>query len=220
MAVVQELLQVYELEVASSPCFAGFPRRSIGKFVAGPSQELSFWGQTRLCSACILAGLRPWKRDCLKTDSLAPRFACGQQGNHRFASAESNLEEVQMKRNRWGLRAALTSAGIFACASALPASAQVSIKVLSNRADLISGGDALVEVALPSTLSVHPVYISARLKTTVDGAPLHVGTLALRSDGRIYGLLTGLKNGATCWRFAHRPVEQKSQSPPPVSTQL
>jgi hypothetical protein len=125
-----------------------------------------------------------------------------------------------MKRNRWGLRAVLTSAGILACASALPASAQVSIKVLSNRADLISGGDALVEVALPSTRSVNPVYIPALLKATVDGAPLPVGTLALRSDGRIYGFLTGLKNWATCWRFAHRPVEQKSQSPPPVSTQL
>jgi len=86
-----------------------------------------------------------------------------------------------MKRSRWGLRAALTSAGILAYASALPASAQVSIKVLSNRADLISGGDALVEVALLSTLSVNPVYIPALLKATVDSAPLPVGTLALRS---------------------------------------
>src|ERR1700730_16019611 len=108
-----------------------------------------------------------------------------------------------MKRNHWTLRGALISAALFAYAAAVPASAQVSIKVLSNRADLISGGDALVEVALPSTLSVNPVHIPALLKATVAGAPLPAGTLALRSDGRIYGLLTGLKNAATCWRIAH-----------------
>ena len=100
-----------------------------------------------------------------------------------------------MKRNHWALRGALISAALLAYAAASPASAQVSIKVLSNGADLISGGDALVEVAAPSGLNINPVYIPAFIKATIDGAPVPPGTLALRSDGRIYGLLTGLKNG-------------------------
>ncbi|TMG86051.1 MAG: hypothetical protein E6H74_03795, partial [Betaproteobacteria bacterium] len=105
------------------------------------------------------------------------------------------MEEVHMKRNHWALRGALISAALLAYAAASPASAQVSIKVLSNRADLISGGDALVEVAAPSGLNINPVYIPAFIKATIDGAPVPPGTLALRNDGRIYGLLTGLKNG-------------------------
>jgi Tannase-like family of unknown function (DUF6351) len=86
-----------------------------------------------------------------------------------------------MKRNHWALRAALISAALFAYAAASPASAQVSIKVLSNRADLISGGDALVEVLLPSGLNINPTYAPAFIKATVDGAPVPPGTLALRS---------------------------------------
>ena len=102
-----------------------------------------------------------------------------------------------MKRNRHhrGVPAALISAAFFACAAASLANAQVSIKTLSNRADLISGGDALVEVVLPSGLNINPIYVPAYIKATVDGALVPPGTFVLRSDGRIYGLLTGLKNG-------------------------
>jgi hypothetical protein len=100
-----------------------------------------------------------------------------------------------MKRNHWALRGTMISAALFAYAAASIAIAQVSIKVLSNRADLISGGDALVEVALPSALSINPIYIPASIKATVDSALVPPGTFALRSDGRIYGLLRGLKNG-------------------------
>jgi len=62
------------------------------------------------------------------------------------------------------------------------------IRVLSNRADLLSGGDALVEVVFPD--GVDPA-----------GATLELGDadvtaqFALRSNGRYMGLLTGLEVG-------------------------
>jgi hypothetical protein len=111
-----------------------------------------------------------------------------------------------MKRNHWTLRATLISAAIIACATTSLASAQVSIKVLSNRADLISGGDALVEVALPLGLSINPVYIPAFIKATVDGV----------CDWTKPGV--GQTN-AQPTKFANGPGWQPLP-PPPVSTPL
>jgi hypothetical protein len=77
-----------------------------------------------------------------------------------------------------------------------------AIKMLSNRADMISGGDALVEIVFP------PVAPSST--TTVTASPFHVtvgppgkpemaqdvtGQFAARADGRIIGLVTGLAEG-------------------------
>src|SRR5437764_10728641 len=62
------------------------------------------------------------------------------------------------------------------------------IQVLSNRADLISGGDALVAIRLPARTSAR------RLRITANGR--NVGSaFAPRPDGRYEGLLTGLANG-------------------------
>lgn len=70
------------------------------------------------------------------------------------------------------------------------------IVVLSNRADLVSGGDALVELVVP------PGIIEAlrnggnvRIQASIDGIPVPKDTFALRPDGRIYGLVQGLKLG-------------------------
>src|SRR6185436_4658596 len=65
----------------------------------------------------------------------------------------------------------------------------IDIDVLSNRADLISGGDALVEIILRdrgrSRLS--------SVRVDVDGRDV-TSAFAVRADGRFYGLITGLRN--------------------------
>jgi len=60
------------------------------------------------------------------------------------------------------------------------------VEVLSNRADLVSGGDALVRIGGTSTLK--------GLKVTAGGKDV-TKAFAKDSDGRIVGLLTGLKLG-------------------------
>src|SRR5207245_10856596 len=57
------------------------------------------------------------------------------------------------------------------------------IKVLSNRADLISGGDALVEIVLPD--GVDP----ASVRVDVDGRNV-TAALAVRPNRRYMGLIT------------------------------
>lgn len=69
-----------------------------------------------------------------------------------------------------------------------PAAAAVAIKVLSNRADLVSGGDALVEVVLP------PGADAAALHVEVAGRDLSAA-FARRASGRVVGLVTGLALG-------------------------
>ena len=72
---------------------------------------------------------------------------------------------------------------------ATTASAQ-DIVVLSNRADLISGGDALVEIALPAPARA----TAARMTIDLDGRDV-TNAFKTRADGRYYGILTGLKDG-------------------------
>src|SRR2546430_5994016 len=63
------------------------------------------------------------------------------------------------------------------------------IAVLSNRADLISGGDALIEVVLPA--GVDP----ARVRVDVDGRDV-TAAFGVRPNGRYMGLVTGLAERA------------------------
>ncbi|MGI9018506.1 MAG: DUF6351 family protein [Euzebya sp.] len=67
-------------------------------------------------------------------------------------------------------------------------SGEVQIRVLSNRADLISGGDALVQIVLPD--GVDP----AAMAVDADGRDIS-GDFATRPDGRYLGLVTGLVEG-------------------------
>ena len=69
------------------------------------------------------------------------------------------------------------------------ATGAVAIEVLSNRADLVSGGDALVRVALPA--GVDP----GELRLTVDGRDIS-SIVARRADGRVWGRVSGLEVGA------------------------
>lgn len=62
------------------------------------------------------------------------------------------------------------------------------VKVLSNRADLVSGGDALVEVILP--VNSDP----AKVRVHVAGRDV-TSAFAVRPDGRFLGLVTGMPVG-------------------------
>jgi hypothetical protein len=75
----------------------------------------------------------------------------------------------------------LTLAAVFTAPSAALA-AQAQIKVLSNRADVISGGDALVQVDPPGA------------RVDVDGRDV-TPAFAVRPDGRYLGIVAGLAEG-------------------------
>jgi hypothetical protein len=62
------------------------------------------------------------------------------------------------------------------------------IRVVSNRADLISGGDALVEIHRPANAPDGPILVD------LDGRDVS-GNFAVRENGRYMGLLTGLRSG-------------------------
>ena len=64
----------------------------------------------------------------------------------------------------------------------------MTITTLSNRADLISGGMALVEIKTPGGM------LPATLKIDRDGTDI-TAAFAQQAGGRILGMVTGLKNG-------------------------
>ena len=66
--------------------------------------------------------------------------------------------------------------------------AGTTLQTLSTRADLVSGGSALVEVKLPATAS------ATRLKVMLGTTDV-TSAFTTRADGRTVGLVTGLANG-------------------------
>jgi hypothetical protein len=64
----------------------------------------------------------------------------------------------------------------------------LQIHTLSTRADMVTGGDALVEIVAPA--GAQP----SSLQVSVDGRNV-TSAFSTRSDGRIVGLVTGLANG-------------------------
>lgn len=83
---------------------------------------------------------------------------------------------------------ARTLAGTSATSSA-DNGGQPHLVVLSNRADLISGGDALVQVVLPDRVDPSSVRVS------LDGADV-TSMFAVQANGLYEGVVTGLANGA------------------------
>jgi hypothetical protein len=65
---------------------------------------------------------------------------------------------------------------------------RLAIEVLSNRADLLSGGNALVEVKLSKHAN------PSRVRVDLNGTDV-TSAFAVRSDGRFVGLVTGLAVG-------------------------
>ena len=103
-----------------------------------------------------------------------------------------------MKRNRRSMPQLLSAAvlALLLPTSALAADDNHDIVVLSNRADLVSGGDALVELIVPpGTIQALRSGGNVKIQVSIDGVPVPKDTFALRPDGRIYGLVKGLKVG-------------------------
>jgi hypothetical protein len=67
------------------------------------------------------------------------------------------------------------------------------IRTLSNRADLISDGDALVEVQVPKTVPIDMVTL------TLNGADVRAAFVADESAHTLRGVLTGLVDGANAF---------------------
>src|SRR5665647_3958118 len=89
-----------------------------------------------------------------------------------------------------GISSAIILAGLIGCGGG-GSSDPVQIKALSNRADLVSDGDVILQIAPPSGSTAAITGV----KVDIDGVDVS-GSFALRSDGRVTGLVTGLKNGA------------------------
>src|SRR5437763_13042292 len=99
---------------------------------------------------------------------------------------------------RLGISVATLASSVLAAHAAPPAQANdnlTTIAVLSNRADLISGGDALVEIILPAKAKARPDQV----KVDVDGRDV-TSAFAVRADGRFYGLVSGLPDGESVLR--------------------
>ena len=95
-----------------------------------------------------------------------------------------------MNGNRF-IRRVLVILGAVVCAAATTGSATAApqeIAVLSNRADLISGGDALVEIKWPAGTNLAATLVS------LNGVSIRPA-FDMRPNGRFIGLVTGLKNG-------------------------
>jgi hypothetical protein len=99
-----------------------------------------------------------------------------------------------MASHRIEFQRALTALFLCGACAALPAHAdddkRAVIKVLGNRADLVSGGNALVEVSLPPKSKGS----YADIRVELNGIDV-TGVFAVRADGRYYGLVTGLTDG-------------------------
>ncbi len=80
------------------------------------------------------------------------------------------------------------SASLRKATGATSASAPLEIRTVSNRADLVSGGDAVVEIVLPK------VEFLTALRVFLNGRDVS-REFARRADGRVLGLLTGLVDG-------------------------
>jgi hypothetical protein len=95
--------------------------------------------------------------------------------------------------------AALTVTTVEAAAAPIAAEASVrSIETLSSRADLVSGGDALVAIELAPTTD------PAAIRVTLNGVDV-TADFDQRENGRFQGLVTGLKVGEN-ELVAHGPV--------------
>ena len=87
-----------------------------------------------------------------------------------------------------GFAAVVLALALATATSAAAAGAGPAIRVLSNRADLVSGGDALVAIDLPA--GVHASQVRVRLRGRAV-----TKRFAVRSNGRFEGLLSGLRVG-------------------------
>jgi hypothetical protein len=91
-------------------------------------------------------------------------------------------------------------------AAAKPASGPVEIEVLGNRADLVSDGDALVEVVRPTGTNPDSVRVELNGEDVVD-------EFALGDDGRFLGLRPFASRPRGSWSRTTRRAVRSSPGP-------
>src|SRR3954452_15320007 len=84
-------------------------------------------------------------------------------------------------------------AALVVAPAAAHAQGSLQVQVLSDRADVISAGDALVAVKLPAGVDASKVRVT-------NGGHDITDAFAVRSDGRFEGLVTGLSDGRNVLR--------------------
>lgn len=94
-----------------------------------------------------------------------------------------------MKR-RWFVIAVVIAFTSVAACQATGSDRVLEIQIVSNRADLLSGGDALVDIVLSDGADVSGLQVS------LDGEDVS-SMFALRPNGRVQGLVTGLPVGGS-----------------------
>src|SRR5258706_11066520 len=131
-----------------------------------------------------------------------PTFPVGASATARrcWSRGASISRRVEMRSIRC---VAVLAALIVPCAAAVQASASFSVHVLSNRADLITGGEALASVTLPRAIAPSSVTV------TLNGSNV-TNEFALRPNGSYEGLVDGLHPGANSLR-AEAPGGLSSQ---------
>ena len=92
------------------------------------------------------------------------------------------------RRATWFALLSVVCMSLAACFAASASAAAPKIQVVSNRADLISGGDALVQVVAPAGSDAGAITVA------LDGSDV-TSAFGVRADGRYLGLLTGMANG-------------------------
>src|ERR1035437_7279415 len=130
----------------------------------------------------------------LRPTSVHKRVALLQREIAKLETAKPKRREYQMKTTiqcwlLYGIAAVIALGGLAGCGSDSSGTRDaVQIRALSNRADLVSGGNAYVEIVLTDLQRVGGVSVN------VDGRDV-TSAFAIRSDGRMKGVITGLANG-------------------------
>ncbi len=139
----------------------------------------------------------PYARQLCVTTTGGPDTACFAPIPEPGTSALVALGLIGLATaRRWRFRRVLgvvAAFALFAATAPGAASAVTEIKVLSNRADLISGGDALIEV----------VPVPPPGTTVYAGSTNVTSSFSLRDNGRYMGLVTGLAVGDTVLEVRH-----------------
>jgi hypothetical protein len=95
---------------------------------------------------------------------------------------------MQIAAGRLGVLLAAAAATLASLAPAALAAEAMKISVVSNCADLVSGGDALLELHLPRGVSLDHVRVT-------HGRRNVTGAFEVTADGRVLGLVDGLRLG-------------------------
>jgi hypothetical protein len=109
-----------------------------------------------------------------------------------FPASHRSITASRLAGSSWRVVVAIVSAVVALSAPALARgapSAPIELKTLSNRADLVSGDNVLVEAVLPAETDL------AKVRIELNGHDI-TSAFARRADGRYLGMVKGLEVGA------------------------